>query len=396
MNMLSMLPAPVEASAAVESVSGASGTAVLAAATLLLPHLERGARIDAAVLRGAMEAAFVGSDAGGAWDWKTGYDACEAATVLFLRKHGPALFRKATTPAARLRLLDRIAALLPTHTRRSEESRDRQQFSMPVGLGLAAATAAALTPDDLVLEPSAGTGLLAIFAELAGAELVLNEIADTRAGLLSALFPGVPVTRFDAAQIDDHLDPGLAPGVVLMNPPFSALAGVDGRVADAAARHVASALARLAPGGRLVAITAAGFALDSPAWAPTFARLQEHGRVVFSAAIDGGVYARHGTKMPTRLTVIDKVPAGKSAAFPAGQGVRRTSPRSSPGSRRPCCRGNRSNGRHHSSCGAQRLPRAAPPPARRRGWHLPRRPTPPTPSSWRMRCWTPPRPPMST
>ena len=68
--------------------------------------------------------------------------------------------------------------------------------------------AAAITPADLVLEPSAGTGLLAILAELAGGSLVLNELAETRAGLLGHLFPGIAVTRFDAAQIDDHLDAG--------------------------------------------------------------------------------------------------------------------------------------------------------------------------------------------
>jgi hypothetical protein len=34
------------------------------------------------------------------------------------------------------------------------------------------------------------------------------------------------------------------------------------------------------------------------------------GRVVFSAAIEGAVYAKHGTTIDTRLTVIDKQPAG--------------------------------------------------------------------------------------
>ena len=52
---------------------------------------------------------------------------------------------------------------------RSEESQALQQFSTPIALGFAAATAAAITPTDLVLEPSAGTGLLAIFAEIGGA-----------------------------------------------------------------------------------------------------------------------------------------------------------------------------------------------------------------------------------
>src|SRR3546814_2976659 len=91
------------------------------AARLILPDLERGRRIDALMLRAAMETVFGASDAAGAWDWKTAYDACEAATVLFLRKFGPALRAKAASPAATLPMLTKIAGLLPTHTRRSEE-----------------------------------------------------------------------------------------------------------------------------------------------------------------------------------------------------------------------------------------------------------------------------------
>ncbi|MDP1748196.1 MAG: methylase, partial [Reyranella sp.] len=151
-----------------------------AAAHLLLPHLERGGRIDAPTLRAAMEHAFGGSDAAGAWDWKTAYDACEAATILFLRKYGPVIRARAGAPPAELSILNKIAALLPTHTRRSEESQALQQFSTPIALGFVAANAAAITPADLVLEPSAGTGLLAIFAELAGSGLALNELAETR------------------------------------------------------------------------------------------------------------------------------------------------------------------------------------------------------------------------
>ena len=295
--------------------------ATVAAAGLLLPHLERGKRVDAATLRAAMETAFGASDATGAWDWKTAYNACEAATVLFLRKYGRALFRKAGSPASRLSALSKIAGLLPTHTRRSAESQTFQQFSTPIPLGLVAAQAAAVTPADRVLEPSAGTGLLAILAEIAGGALVLNELADTRASLLSLLFPAIPITRFDAAQIDDHLDPAVTPTVVLMNPPFSVMANVEGRMADAAYRHVASALARLAPGGRLVAITGARFAPDNPAWRHAFIRLQARGRITFSAVIDGSVYAKHGTTIETRLVVIDKLPADDPARFPATLGV---------------------------------------------------------------------------
>ena len=298
-----------------------SAGCLAAAAQLLLPHLEQGRRVDAPALRAAMEQAFGASDAVGAWDWKAGYDACEAATVLFLRKYGRALLRKAGSPAQALPMLEKVVGLLPTHTRRSTESEAHQQFSTPIPLGLAVATAAAITPADRVLEPSAGTGLLAILAELAGGSLVLNELAEARAALLSFLFPTIAVTRHDAAQIHDHLDPAIVPSVVIMNPPFSVMANVQGRMADAAFRHVASALARLAHGGRLVAITGANFAPDAPAWRDAFVRLQERGRIVFSAAIDGRVFAKHGTTFPTRLTVIDKLPADDPAAFPAAPGV---------------------------------------------------------------------------
>ena len=296
-------------------------SAIVEAARLLLPHLERGSRIDAPILRAAMESAFGASDADGAWDWKTSYDACEAATVLFVRKFGPAMRAKAGSNAAMLPMLAKVTGLLPTHTRRSEESEALQQFSTPIALGFAASVAAAITPADIVLEPSAGTGLLAIIAELSGAALVLNELAGTRAGILDRLFPGVSATCFDAAQIDDHLDAGVMPSVVLMNPPFSAIAHVDRRMTDAALRHIASALARLPEGGRLVAITGAGFASDNPIWTDAFVRLQERGRVVFSAAIDGAVYAKHGTTIDTRLTVIDRQPADDATAFPWSPGV---------------------------------------------------------------------------
>jgi len=292
-----------------------------AAAHLLIPHIEQGRQVDAATLRAAMERAFGASDTSGAWDWKTAYDACEAATVLFLRKYGRALLRKAGFPVRAFPMLEKIAGLLPTHTRRSIESEAFQQFSTPIPLGLAVSTASAITPGDRVLEPSAGTGLLAILAEIAGGSLVLNELAETRAGLLALLFPDIAVSRHDAAQIHDHLDAAIVPSVVIMNPPFSAMANVHGRMADAAYRHIAAALARLADGGRLVAITGANFAPDAPAWRDAYVRLQERGRVVFSAAIDGRVYARHGTTFPTRLTVIDKRPADDPTIFPAAPGV---------------------------------------------------------------------------
>ena len=291
------------------------------AAGHILVRLERGETISTARLREAMEAAFGGSDGEGAWSWKDAYEACEAAQVLFVRKYAAAMAGKAATPAAMLTMIERVADLLPTHTRRSEESQALQQFSTPLPLSFVAATAAGVVPDDVVLEPSAGTGLLAVFAEAAGARhgggtrhgagtrLVLNEIADTRKALLSRLFHGASTsfTAHDAASIDDRLDRSVVPSVILMNPPFSAALNVRGRVADTDLRHVRSAYARLAAGGRLVAVTGHNFPPE---------RLVSgilDGAVRLSCAINGAVYAKHGTSFATRLTVIDK-PLDTSAA----------------------------------------------------------------------------------
>ena len=291
------------------------------AATLLAQLLGQGRAVDSRALRSALEAAFGGTDAEGAWVWKDAYEALEAAQVLFLRKFGAAMRSRAGSAAAMLDMLIRLAGRLASQTRRSEESEHLQQFSTPIALGFAAAEAAALIPSDLVLEPSAGTGLLAIFVELARARLALNEIADTRAGLLGRLFRDVPVTRHNAEQIHDRLDPAVRPSVVLMNPPFSASPHVEGRFAEAAMRHLTSALARLAEGGRLVAITGHNVGPDQPAWRESFVRLQAKGRVVFTAPIAGRAYARHGTTFDTRLTVIDRVPAEDPRSFPPSPGM---------------------------------------------------------------------------
>ncbi|MER8779609.1 strawberry notch-like NTP hydrolase domain-containing protein, partial [Mesorhizobium sp. M0977] len=289
--------------------------AIHEASMLLLPFLGQGKPVTTAALRTAMTTSFGGSDAQGFWVWKDAYEALEVAQVLFLRRFGPAILSRSTTPQATLAMMKRIAELLPTHTRRSDEGQAMQQLSTPLPLAFVTAHAAAIASRDLVLEPSAGTGLLAVHAEMARASIALNELAATRADLIGLLFPRFPVSRHDAAHIDDHLDAAMEPSVVLMNPPFSVGAYIDGHVADAAWRHLSSAFARLRPGGRLVAITGTGLSSENPKWRPAFERLQQQGTIVFTAAINGRVYARHGTTTETRLTIIDKVPATDPTSF---------------------------------------------------------------------------------
>src|SRR3546814_17812126 len=104
-------------------------------------------------------------------------------------------------PAECLAALTALTASLPTHTVRSEEQIALQQFSTPAAIGYLAALAVRITAADTVLEPSAGTGILAVFAARAGATLVLNEIDPAPADMLQAAFPTAPVTRPDGQHL---------------------------------------------------------------------------------------------------------------------------------------------------------------------------------------------------
>jgi hypothetical protein len=230
-----------------EGSAGESSANLLAAARALAPHLNRSRVLDRKLVAGVMTTAFGASDAEGAWLWRDAYDAIEAALVLQLRRLSPQIGRLEDAPAEIAALLANLSALGLTHTRRSEEQVALDQFSTPPQLGALAVLAAQVRPGDRVLEPSAGTGLLAILAEACGATLTLNERAAGRATLLDALFPAATRSRHDAAHLAD-----LAPGsggfhVALVNPPFQHLEA-----------HLHAAIETLADGGRLAAIV--------PAW----------------------------------------------------------------------------------------------------------------------------------
>lgn len=315
-----MTPLPAVAFAAPVSfdcpVQPDRSACLMAAAKSLLGAFSKGRAIDAGLMRIAMEQAFHGSDAEGLWSWKDAYEAVEAAQVLFLRQFGRSMVVNGRSSATVLAILERLGALLPTETRRSEESQALQQFSTPVELAFLAATAAKVREDDLVLEPSAGTGLLAIQAEIAGAQLLLNEWAEDRNSLLSELFCDVRLARVDGTQIHDRLDPAWRPSVVLMNPPFSASPTILGRYAPATFEHIRSALQRLEPNGRLVAITGESFSPYGRTWRSAFEKLQQIGTLRATFALRRGFFRRHGTDVESRLTVIDKVPATDPSVFP--------------------------------------------------------------------------------
>ena len=290
------------------------GQSILNVAQELTKSLIEKRTIRTKTIQSQMNRHFHGTAAEGAWQWKDAYEAVEVAQMLYLRQKGYKLLLE--SPLTVLLELEKLVALCPTHTRRSEESLQLQQFSTPLPLAYLVAKAGFIQATDLVLEPSAGTGLLAQMAKLHSASLMLNELAQDRAKILRRLFPGTPLFGVNAEQINDYLARISQPSVVLMNPPFSASPKINSRNPDATKRHINSALQRLVDGGRLVTITANWFSPASPSWRETFLKWQDFARVLLSVGVNGKVYSKHGTTMETRITVIDKVPADNHRQIP--------------------------------------------------------------------------------
>lgn len=151
--------------------------AIHQAATRLLLFLEQGKAITTAALRIMVTDTFGGTDAQAFGVWKDPYEALEAAQVQFLRRFGLAILTRSSSHRMGLGIMKRVADLVPTHMRCSDESQAMQQLSAPLPLGFVAAHAAAICSSDLVFEPSAGTGLL---VDIAPASLALNELAAMR------------------------------------------------------------------------------------------------------------------------------------------------------------------------------------------------------------------------
>ena len=264
---------------------------ILAAARALAAQLNRSRPLDRKLIAGVMTTTFGGDDTEGLWAWRDAYDAVEAALVLQIRRLSPQVARLEDAPAQICALLAGLSALTPTQTRRSEAQVELDQFSTPPQLGALAVLAAQVRPGDLVLEPSAGTGLMAVLAQACGARLTLNELSDHRAALLDGLFAEAARSRHDAVHLKDLLAATGSFDAVLVNPPFKALVA-----------HLQAGLAVLADGGRLAAIVPTRLFEDEAA----LAILARQGGVVARIAFPPRAYVGHGTSVETGLLVIDR------------------------------------------------------------------------------------------
>lgn len=255
--------------------------------------------------------AFNGTMGEGAYSIKDLYDAMEAGVnqyILSLDKYNP--HGKSVAQARQLiNDLNGMLDNIPTQTKRTAEMDEFQQFSTPPTEAFAANWVANIQAGEVMLEPSAGIGGLAIFSKLAGANIVLNELSQRRAGVLSEVFPGVKVYTENAEQLANVLPAEIQPSVIVMNPPFSSTAGrMEGkRNTMNGAKHIEQALKKLAPNGRLVAIVGQGMSMDAPAFKKWWAELQKKYAVRANISVNGAEYRKYGTTYDNQLLVIDKV-----------------------------------------------------------------------------------------
>jgi hypothetical protein len=276
-----------------------------AAVMAILGDLRLSRTVDRQRLSAVMTDAFDCTDAGGAWSLRDGYDACEAAMAQYLADQNRVGGLCWTADACRTQLdkMRKVAALLPTQSNRSETQIAYQQFSTPVEVAMTAAMGIRAQQGARILEPSAGTGLLAaaVGTVSEGIRLHLNELEPQRHGLLSRLFAEAEIACIDGARIDQrwrNLD------AAILNPPFARSAGV-GEDRHAAARHLIAAIRALRPGGRAVAIMPEWFRPEG-AQAPGYAAVAREGCIILNLLLPADIYRRQGTSVEVRLMVIER------------------------------------------------------------------------------------------
>lgn len=229
------------------------------------------------------------------------HEIAEAAlNLLVATKYAKDLLASNKPAAACAEILRPLQKRLPTQTWRSTSQITYQQFSTPVTIAYLAAYLLNLPGNDNVLEPSCGTGSLAVWAIASGAKVVTNEIDSGRRELAGLL--GLNPTAYNAEFIDDLLSENLIPNVVLANPPFSASAGRTTRnQSKFGFRHVESALRRLAKGGSFAIILGGSGSPRSEQGKAFWDSLQPDIRVTASIDLTGSEYYCNGTTVGVTL-----------------------------------------------------------------------------------------------
>lgn len=201
--------------------------------------------------------------------------------------------------------LENLTNKLPPQSWRGREQISLQQFSTPPALAYLLAQMLQPEAGKLALEPSAGTGSLAVWLKNAGCLTVVNEISIRRKLLLE--LQNFDTFSVNAEFLDDLLPAEIKPDYVLMNPPFSAGGGrAVKRDSNFGFRHVESALLRLQPGGRLVALLGADTCLKTDKGKKFWHRINREYRVHAFLVVPQNAFYKYGTTFQTVAVIVSK------------------------------------------------------------------------------------------
>lgn len=246
------------------------------------------------------------------------------------------------TPAEKYAKLVELYRNQPPLSLRTGESKTNQAYSTPAPLAYLAGLLAKLSGGKVILESTAGNGMLLVGAN-PKAKLVANELDPKRAARLARIF-GIEPTQLDAAS-REFFDMASAenPDRVIINPPFgqrlkgdenerfpifNAATGKDSTTSIDLAIALNS-LEAMAPDGRAVLILGAktgsmaaninqegrkeGY--NRPEYLDLFKRFN----VTDFFTVDGAMYRKMGAGWPVDVVVIDgkkPTPPAKAGGFP--------------------------------------------------------------------------------
>ena len=284
-----------------QEIEKASETAISPTATIagfVKSKLETDEKFTSAELYAEATKAYGDTMANNAFTPKDAYDAMELGVNQYI------LSLAHVSPEDMLNMLD----LLPTQTRRTADMEKFQQFSTPPSIAYLANWAANIRANDIMIEPSAGIGGIAVFAKKDGAKVYVNELDKRRLEIIKNL-PFDGFFNEDAEQINNIYGGKIEPTVIVMNPPFSSSAERNMYGGKIGAKHIEEALKLLAPNGRLVAVAGQGMADDAPAFRSWWREIKEQYNVKANIGIDGKNYNKYGTTFGVQMLVIDKTGA---------------------------------------------------------------------------------------
>lgn len=177
-------------------------------------------------------------------------------------------------------------------------------FATPPGVAKAMVEAADIKPGEKVLEPSAGSGVIADAIKEGQPEANLDTVE--RNGTLRNVLEvkGHKLVGGDFLEHEGEYDK------ILMNPPFEKTQDID---------HVRHAFNLLKPGGRLVAIMSEGTFYNTHKKQAEFRDWMEENGGYVDEKLANGTFERSGTGVASRIIVMDKAGGGAVSDFMADE-----------------------------------------------------------------------------